>query len=152
VKEDVTKILAEIEELAKNSKETIENVLRFSFYGLLKINTIKHVKKNIYKTIIENCPDFLRAFKMVTYQGKTAASLKENEHINQKMALIELFIKIKLPFEEWDVAENKILSRDYSIVDVLTLKFEPKHKLLEHIFKNVEPYFHKGEKEMDYRS
>ncbi len=148
----MTKIFAEIEELAKNSKETIENVLNFNLYGLMKINTIKHVKKNIYRTIIENCPDFLRAFKMVKYQGKTAASLKENEHINQKMALIELFIKIKLPFEEWDVAENKILSRDYTIIDTLTLKFEPKHKLLEHIFRNVEPYFHRCEKEMDYRS
>ena len=152
VKEDVTKILAEIEELAKNSKDTIENVLKFDLYGLLKISTIKHIKKNIYKVIIEQCPDFLKAFKMVKYQGKTAASLKENEHINQKMALIELFIKIKLPFEEWDVAENRILNRDYSIVDELALKFEPRHQLWNHIFQNVEPYFHKGEKETDYRT
>ena len=152
MKEDVTKILAVIEELAKNSKDTIESVLSFNLYGLLKINTIKHIKKNIYKVVIEECPDFFKAFKMVKYQGKTAASLKENEHINQKMALIELFVKIKLPFEEWDFAENKILSRDYSIVDELTLKFEPKHKLWNHIFQNIEPYFHKNEKETDYHT
>jgi hypothetical protein len=152
VKEDVTKILSEVEELAKNSKDTIENVLRFDLYGLLKINSIKHIKRNIYKVIIEQCPDFLKAFKMVKYQERTAASLKENESINQKMALIELFIKIKLPFEEWDVAEKKVLSRDYSIVDELTLKIEPKHQLWGHIFQNVEPYFHKCEKETRYRT
>lgn len=123
VKEDVTKILADIEELAKNSRETIENVLAFNFYGLLKIDSIRHVKDKVYKSAIANCPDFLKAFKMIKYQGKTSASLKENERINQKMDLIDLFFKIKLPFEEWDKAETKILSRDYTVIEDLTLKF-----------------------------
>ena len=46
------------------------------------------------------------------------------------MELINLFFKIKLPFEEWDRAENKILSRDYKVAEDLTLKFESKHKLM----------------------
>jgi hypothetical protein len=76
VKEDVTKILAVIEDLAKNSKDTIDNVLTFNLYNLLKIPTIRHIKKPLYQNIMRECPDFLKAFKLVKYQNKNPASLK----------------------------------------------------------------------------
>jgi hypothetical protein len=43
------------------------------------------------------------------------------------MDLIDVFFKIKLPFEEWEKAETKILDRDYKVVEDLTLKFDSKH-------------------------
>lgn len=78
MKQDVTTILSVIEEESKNTKETIENVLKFDLYGLLKLTSIRHIKKNVYQTIINKCPAFLKAFKQVKYLGKDPASLKEN--------------------------------------------------------------------------
>ena len=123
VKEDVTKILGEIEDSVKNSRETIENVLAFNFYGLMKISSTKHIKKNIYQAVINRCPHFLKAFKLVKYQEQSPASLRENELTNQKMDLIDLFFKIKLPYEEWEKAQVKITARDYGVIEDLTLKF-----------------------------
>jgi phosphoserine phosphatase len=94
----VAKIFAAIEEVARISREIVENVLSFNLYGLFRISTIRHMKKSIYQTVINECPDFLNAFKLITYQGKTPASLRENERINQKMELINVFFKINLPF------------------------------------------------------
>ena len=94
----MAKIFAAIEEVARISREIVENVLSFNLYGLFKISTIRHMKKSIYQTVINECPDFLNAFKLITYQGKTPASLRENERINQKMELINVFFKINLPF------------------------------------------------------
>lgn len=76
----------------------MENVLTFNFYGLFKIGTIRNMKKNIYQKVINECPDFLTAFKLIKYQGRKPDSLKEFERINQKMDLIDIFFKIKLPF------------------------------------------------------
>lgn len=84
--------------MVKISREIMENVLSFNFYGLFKISTIKHMKKNIYQKVMNECPDFLTAFKLIKYQGRKPDSLKENERINQKMSLIDIFFKIKLPF------------------------------------------------------
>jgi hypothetical protein len=33
--------------------------------------------------------------------------------INQKMDLVDIFLNIQLPFEEWDNAEVRILNREY---------------------------------------
>jgi hypothetical protein len=76
----------------------MDNVLSFDFYGLLIIGSIQHLKKSIYQKVVTECPDFLTAFKLIKYQGREPASLKENERINQKMNLIDVFFEIKLPF------------------------------------------------------
>ena len=94
----MAKIFAAIEDVVKISREIVENVLGFNFYGLFNISTIKHLKVSIYKTVINECPNFLNAFKLITYQSKSPASLRENERINQKMELINVFFKINLPF------------------------------------------------------
>lgn len=53
------------------------------------------------------------------------------------MDLVSLFFKIKLPFEEWDKAENRILSRDYKVIEELTLKSEGRYRLIQHILIQV---------------
>lgn len=72
--------------------------------------------------------------------------------MNLKMELIDVFCKIKLPFEEWQNAQDKIMNRNYRVVDELTLKLDGKSKLVQHICAQIEPYFHQQEKEMSYRS
>ncbi len=57
----------------------MDNVLSFNFYDLLKsISGNQSLKKTIYQKVINQCPDFLNAFKLVKYQGRSPASLKEN--------------------------------------------------------------------------
>jgi hypothetical protein len=98
VKEDVIKILGEIEESSRLSKEIIENVLNFNLYSLLKVRSINHIKRDIYKCIINTCPNFLRAFKLIKCQSANPAMFRYNEMIIQKMDLIDVFFDIKLPF------------------------------------------------------
>jgi hypothetical protein len=98
VKEDVIKILGEIEESTRLSKEIIENVLNFNLYNLLNVSAIRPIKRNIYKSIINTCPNFLRAFKLIKCQSANPAMFRYNEMIIQKMDLIDVFFDIKLPF------------------------------------------------------
>lgn len=44
------------------------------------------------------------------------------------------------------------MSRNYSIIDDLTLKQKGKYDLMQHIIFKIEPYFHQQEKEINYRS
>jgi hypothetical protein len=91
---------------------------------------MRNIKKNIYDRIIKECPHYFTAFKMIKYQKKNLSDLSLNETINQKINLAKIFFTIKLPFEEWKIAEDKILSRDYKVVDDLTLKLSAKSKLV----------------------
>lgn len=68
------------------------------------------------------------------------------------MELITVFQNIRLPSDEWQLAQDKIMSRNYSVLDELTLKLKEKHDLMQHIMAKIEPYFHRQEKEMGYRS
>jgi hypothetical protein len=61
-------------------------------------------------------------------------------------------LRIGLPFEEWQLAQDRIMRRRYSVIDDLTFKLKGKHELIQHIITKIEPYFHRQEKEMDYRS
>jgi hypothetical protein len=97
VKEDVVKIFSWMGQ-AEKTKEIMESVLSFDFYRLLKNSKINHLKNDLYQGISKECPYFLNAFRLVKYQGKAPDSLKENERINQKMDLIDIFFDIKLPF------------------------------------------------------
>jgi hypothetical protein len=76
----------------------------------------------------------------------------ENESDCLRMELINIFQSIRLPFDEWELAQDKIMSRHYSAIDELTLKRRGKFDLMQHIISKIEPYFHRQEKEMSYRS
>lgn len=98
VKEEVSSILALIEGTVRLSKEILDAVLSFNLYAIMKISTIRHIKKSIYQHITEKCPTFFNAFRLIRDQNKSPASLRENESIAQKMDLIDLFLEINLPF------------------------------------------------------
>ena len=126
VKEDVAKILNVIEEQLKVTNEILNHVLNFNIYPLLKVGAIKNIKQSVFRTIINECPNYLTAFKLVFYQKRSVESLREDPSIGQRLNLAKVFFKIKLPYEEWNIAEDNILQRKYQAIDDLTLKLPSK--------------------------
>lgn len=54
--------------------------------------------------------------------------------------LIDVFQSIRLLFDKWQLAQDEIMRRKYSILDELTLKLKGKHDLVQHIMTKIEPY------------
>lgn len=90
------------------------------------MGAIRNIKQSVFSTIINECPNYLTAFKLVYYQKRSVESLREDPSINQRFDLAKVFFKTKLPFEEWKAAEDNILQRKYQIIDDLTLKLPSK--------------------------
>jgi hypothetical protein len=58
-------------------QDILNNIMTYNVYELLKSTKIGNIKKDIYESIIQECPNFLKAYNLIKYQAKDPLSFKQ---------------------------------------------------------------------------
>jgi hypothetical protein len=97
VKDEVVKILEEIEESGGLSKKIIENVLNFNLYSLLNVSEIRPIKRDIYKSINLERPNLTRRDSLKKNNKQFCCNILIITDISLLMSFL---LKFSIPFRE----------------------------------------------------